>query len=560
MAARSGTFDGAERGNPMGDGARIDYDAIVIGAGFAGLHMLSELRKSGFTCHAFEAGGGVGGTWYWNRYPGARCDIESLDYGYLHDRALHRDWTWSERFATQPEILRYAEYFADRAGLLPFMTFRTRVAAAAFDEASATWLIRTEHNDEVRCRFLITAVGCMSAIQSPQIAGARRFRGEQFHTGRWPHRIVDFAGKRVGVIGTGASGIQVIPKIAAEAAEVVVFQRTANFSAPARNRPLTGAELAHAVDTFDERVERARTTRFGHVVAGTGQSIVETGSREREAALDRQWAHGGTGIVATFTDTGRDLYANALLADFIRGKIRDVVADAETAAKLLPRNYPIGTKRMCIDTGYFETFNEDHVRLVDLRSEPIEEFTEGGLRTTRDIYPLDVIVFATGYDAFTGALTRMEITGRNGVALTQQWTTGPRTYLGVAIAGFPNLFTITGPGSTTVLSNVLRAIEHHVAWIRDLLLHLRGTGQIEAEAELTAQDDWVEQVALAASRTLYHHADSSYLGANIEGKARVFVPYAGGFDRYQRICQSVALDGYRGFTLSPAGEPHETAP
>ncbi|GAA1991604.1 NAD(P)/FAD-dependent oxidoreductase [Amycolatopsis minnesotensis] len=536
----------------MGDDARIDYDAIVIGAGFAGLHMLSELRKSGFTCHAFETGDGVGGTWYWNRYPGARCDIESLDYCYLHDRELHRDWRWSERFATGPEIRRYAEHFAERAGVLPSITFGTRVTAAAFDETSSTWLVRTERGglgDEVRCRFLVTAVGCMSAAAVPDITGASRFRGERLHTGRWPHEPVDLAGKRVGVIGTGSSGIQVIPEIAATAAEVVVFQRTANFSVPAGNRPLTEAELAAEPERYEERVELASTTRFGHVVAGTGQSILDTGQAEREAALEQRWATGGTGIVATFTDTGRDLEANALLADFVRAKIRATVHDPETAERLVPRGHPIGTKRLCVDSGYFGTFNSEHVRLVDLRAEPIEEITEAGVRTARAGYPVDVLVYATGYDAFTGALTRIDITGRDGVSLAKRWASGPETYLGLAVAGFPNLFTITGPGSTTVLSNVLRAIEHHVAWITDLLRHLRSTGQA-AEADQGAQDDWTGQVADAAGRTLYHHADSYYLGANIEGKARVFMPYAGGLDVYRGICDSVARDGYRGFTLS----------
>ncbi|QWF78894.1 flavin-containing monooxygenase [Amycolatopsis sp. CA-230715] len=530
----------------MGD---VDYDAIVIGAGFAGLHMLSELRKNGFTCRAFETGGGVGGTWYWNRYPGARCDIESLDYCYLHDRELHRDWRWTERFATGPEIRRYAEHFAERAGVLGSITFGTRVTAAAFDPTSSTWLVRTEHGTEVRCRFLITAVGCVSAAQIPDITGAARFRGERFHTGRWPHEPVDLAGKRVGVIGTGSSGIQVIPEIAARAAAVVVFQRTANFSVPARNRPLTEAELAAEPGRYEERVALASTTRFGHVVSGTGQSILDTEPAEREAALERRWAAGGTGIVATFTDTGRDLEANALLADFVRGKIRDTVTDPGTAERLVPRDHPIGTKRLCVDSGYFDTFNADHVRLVDLRTEPIDEITEDGVRTEHASYPLDVLVYATGYDAFTGALTRIEITGRDGVPLAKRWESGPETYLGLAVAGFPNLFTITGPGSTTVLSNVLRAIEHHVSWITDLLRHLRSTGEV-AEAEQEAQEDWTRQVAEAASRTLYHHADSYYLGANIDGKARVFMPYAGGLDVYRGICDAVARDGYRGFALS----------
>ncbi|WP_370948812.1 flavin-containing monooxygenase [Amycolatopsis sp. cg5] len=530
----------------MSDDAPIDYDAIVIGAGFAGLHMLSELRKHGFSCHGFETGDGVGGTWYWNRYPGARCDIESLDYCYLHDRDLHREWHWSERFAGQPEILRYAEHFAERAGVLPLISFGTRVTGAAFDEESATWLVRTDRG-EYRCRFLVSAVGCMSAAQVPE---SSRFQGTQLHTGRWPHEPVELAGKRVGVIGTGSSGIQVIPELAALAAELVVFQRTANFSVPAGNRKLEEAELAAEPARYEERVRLASTTRFGHPVTGTGQPILDTDPVDREAALDQRWALGGTSIVATFTDTGRDLEANALLADFVRAKIRAAVDDPETAERLVPSGHPIGTKRLCVDSGYFSTFNHDHVRLVDLREEPIAEIAEDGVRTAKQTYPLDVLVFATGYDAFTGALTRMDITGRNGVSLEKQWAGGPGSYLGLSVAGFPNLFTITGPGSTMVLSNVLRAIEHHVAWIRDLLLHLRSTGQLYAEAEQAAQEDWTGQVAEAAAKTLYRHADSYYLGANVPGKTRVFMPYSGGLDVYRGICESVAQQGYRGFTLT----------
>ncbi|PWW66505.1 cyclohexanone monooxygenase [Actinokineospora spheciospongiae] len=538
-----------EKGYALGEDARVEYDAVVIGAGFAGLHMLSELRGSGFTCHAFEAGGGVGGTWYWNRYPGARCDIESLDYCYLHDRDLHREWRWSERFAGQPEILRYAEHVARRRGLLPLITFDTRVTAAEFDGSG--WLVRTEHGAEVRCRFLITAAGCMSAVHTPGIPGLDDFRGPRPHTGRWPREPVDLAGKRVGVIGTGSSGIQVIPEIAKSAAEVVVFQRTPNFSVPSGNRPLTDAELDRAADTYDDRVESARTTRFGHPVTGTGRAILDTDPDTALAELEARWAAGGTHIVATFTDTGRDLDANARLADFFRAKIRQAVADPGTAERLAPTGYPIGTKRLCVDTGYFDTFNADHVRLVDLRAEPIERVTADGVRTTAAEYPLDVLVLATGYDTFTGALTRIDITGRDGAELAARWAGGPRSYLGLAVAGFPNLFTITGPGSTMVLSNVLRAIEHHVTWIRDLLVHLRET-DATAEAETAAQDDWVEQVAAAAAKTLYGHTDSYYLGANVEGKARVFMPYAGGLDTYRRICDSVAEDGYRGFRLTPA--------
>ncbi|WP_414944485.1 flavin-containing monooxygenase [Amycolatopsis sp. cmx-11-32] len=520
-------------------------DIAVIGAGFAGLHMLDRLREHGFSCHAYESATGVGGTWFWNRYPGARCDVESLDYSYLHDRELYATWQWSERFATQPEILRYAEHFAHRRGLWPHITTGTTITGAAF--ADGAWTLTTDTDERVRARFVVTAVGCMSAVNTPAIPGLARFGGTVLRTSRWPAEPVELAGRRVGVVGTGSSGIQVVPELAKTAAELVVFQRTANFSVPARNRPLTQAERDAAVAGYEQRVENARTTRFGHPVTGTGRAALETDPAGRTAEFDKGWARGGTHIVATFTDTGRDLTANAVLADYFRDRVREAVHDPETARALTPTGYPIGTKRLCVDDDYYETFNLPHVRLVDLRDDPIQEVTETGIRTTRSDHELDVLVLATGFDAFTGALTRMGITGRDGQLLADTWRDGPRSYLGLAMAGFPNLFTLTGPGSTMVLSNVMRAIEHHVEWVRDLLVYAREHDITEIEAIESAQDDWVAKVADLAGKTLYPHTDSYYLGANIEGKARVFAPFAGGLDAYRRICDGVANEGYRGF-------------
>ncbi|WP_307793420.1 NAD(P)/FAD-dependent oxidoreductase [Amycolatopsis sp. MtRt-6] len=520
----------------------------MVGAGFAGLHVLDQLRRRGFSCHAYESASGVGGTWFWNRYPGARCDVESLDYSYLHDRELYESWQWSERFAGQPEILRYAEHFADRRGLWPHITFGTTVVGAVFEDGG--WSVRTDAGERVRCRFLVTAVGCMSAVHTPAFPGLDSFGGTVLRTSRWPAEPVGLAGRRVGVIGTGSSGIQVVPELAKEAAELVVFQRTANFSVPARNRPLTQAERDAAVAGYERKLVDARTTRFGHPVTGTGRAALETDPAERTAELDRAWARGGTHIVATFTDTGRDLAANAVLADYFRERVRAVVRDPGTAEALVPSGYPIGTKRLCVDDGYHETFNLPHVRLVDLRADPIEAVTEKGVRTARGEHVLDVLVLATGFDAFTGALTRLGVRGRGGRSLGDVWRDGPRSYLGLAVAGFPNLFTVTGPGSTMVLSNVLRAIEHHVEWLCDLLVAARDRGAVEVEALESAQDEWVARVAELAGRTLYPRTDSYYVGANVEGKARVFAPFAGGLDAYRRICDGVAAEGYRGFRFA----------
>jgi len=524
------------------------WDIVVIGAGFAGLHVLDQLRRRGFSCHAYESAAGVGGTWYWNRYPGARCDVESLDYSYLHDRELYESWQWSERFAGQPEILRYAEHFADRRGLWPHITFGTTITGAVFEDGG--WSLTADTGERVRARFVVTAVGCMSAVHTPSLPGLDSFEGTLLRTARWPGEPVDLSGRRIGVIGTGSSGIQVVPELAKVASELVVFQRTANFSVPARNRALTRAERAAAVAGYERKLVEARTTRFGHPVTGTGRAALETDPRERVAELDRAWARGGTHIVAAFTDTGRDLAANAVLAEYFRDRVRAAVRDPEVARVLAPSGYPIGTKRLCVDDGYYETFNLPHVRLVDLREEPIESVTAKGVRTARGEHVLDVLVLATGFDAFTGALTRMGLRGRDGRSLADVWRDGPRSWLGLAVAGFPNLFTITGPGSTMVLSNVLRAIEHHVEWVCDLLTEARERGVTEIEALEPAQDEWVARVAELAGRTLYPQTDSYYVGANVDGKARVFAPFAGGLDAYRAICDGVAVEGYRGFRLA----------
>jgi cyclohexanone monooxygenase len=525
------------------------YDAVVVGAGFAGMYMLRRLRERGFSAHVFEAGDNVGGVWYWNRYPGARCDVPSLAYSYSFCEELQQEWDWTERYASQPEILRYAEHVADRFGLRRDITFGTRVTSAAFDEQASRWTITTDSGHRVSARFFIPAVGCLSAARTPDLPGAESFRGETYHTGHWPHTPVDFTGKRVAVIGTGSSGIQLIPKIAEEAERVVVFQRTPNFSIPARNRPLTAEEVNETKSRYAQIRADMWRTATGALHPSTGKGVLEVDEHERLAEFELRWDVGGTGFMAAFTDILRNADANRAAADFVRGKIRQVVKDPEVAEKLCPSDHPIGTKRICVDTDYYQTFNRANVELVDVRDTPITELTGNGVRTTGAEYDLDVIVYATGYDAMTGAMTRMDIRGAGGRSLAEAWRDGPRTYLGLAVAGFPNMFIVSGPGSPSVLVNCIMAAEQHVEWISDLLEHLRASGGDRVEAEAASQDEWVSHVNEVADRTLYPQANSWYTGANIPGKPRVFMPYVGGFNVYRERCDEVAAAGYRGLRI-----------
>jgi cyclohexanone monooxygenase len=527
------------------------YDAVVVGAGFAGMYMLHRLRERGCSTHVFEAGDSVGGVWYWNRYPGARCDVPSLAYSYGFSEKLQQEWDWTERYASQPEILRYAEHVADRLDLRRDITFGTRVTSAVFDEPASVWTITTDSGHRVSTRFFISAVGCLSAARMPDLPGAGSFRGETYHTGRWPHTPVDFTGKRVAVIGTGSSGIQAIPKIAEVAERVVVFQRTPNFSIPARNRPLTAEEIGETKRRYAQIRADMRRSFTGALHPSTGKGVLEVDEQERQAELERRWEVGGTGLMAIFTDILRNADANRAVADFVRDKIRDVVKDPEVANNLCPSDHPIGAKRICVDTDYYQTFNRANVELVDVRDMPITALTENGLRTTDVEYDVDAIVYATGYDAMTGAMTRIDIRGTGGRSLADAWREGPRTYLGLAVAGFPNLFIVAGPGSPSVLVNCIMAAEQHVEWISDLLEHLRATGAGRVEAEPAYQDEWVSHVNEVADRTLYPQASSWYTGANIPGKARVFMPYVGGFNAYRERCDEVAAAGYPGFRIAP---------
>lgn len=530
------------------------YDVAVVGAGFSGMYMLHLLREQGLSVRVFESGDDVGGTWYWNRYPGARCDVESMFYSYSFSPELEQEWEWTERYPTQPEILRYAQHVADRFDLRRDICFETRVVSAVFDEDRAVWTVTTDAGDVVEAQFVVTAVGCLSTAQSPRLPGLEDFQGQTLHTGHWPHEGVELAGRRVGVIGTGSSGIQAIPVIAEQAEHLTVFQRTPNFTIPAHNRPLDPAEVASIRAQYPALREAARRSPGGSETNTLEQGALELSEQDRLAELERRWEVGGATFVAAFPDAMVDLGANAVVADFVRGKIAQIVEDPDVANRLSPTTYPIGTKRICVDTDYYATFNRDNVDLVDLRDAPIESVTSDGVRVGGVVHEVDTLVFATGYDAMTGSLTRMGIVGRGGLTLAEAWEHGPHTYLGVAVAGFPNLFTITGPGSPSVLSNMMVSIEQHVEWISNLVAHARSEGLSVVEAQSSAQVKWVEHVNEVANYTLYPHAASWYLGANVPGKTRVFMPYVGGVGAYRQRCEQVAAAGYEGFSLLRADQ------
>lgn len=528
------------------------HDVVIVGAGFSGLYMLHRVRDVlGLDAVVLEAGGGVGGTWFWNRYPGARCDSESYYYSYSFSPELEQEWEWTSKYPAQPEILRYLEHVADRFDLRRDIRLETRVEGATFDESTSRWTVRTDAGEELSAQFLVSAVGCLSAANIPDIPGLDTFGGEWYHTGRWPHDGVDFRGKRVGLIGTGSTGIQAAPVIAAEADHLTVFQRTPNYTVPARNAPLTPERAAEIKADYPAIREHTRNSYGGFPFDPSDRSALEVSAEERQTTYDELWAEGGFKFLfGSFYDLLVNQEANDTAAEFIRGKIRETVHDPAVAEMLAPTDHPYGSKRPPIDTGYFETFNRDNVSLVDLKATPIKEITKSGIRTSTGEHELDALVFATGFDAMTGALLKIDIRGRDGLSLRDKWCDGPRSYLGLQVAGFPNLFTITGPGSPSVLSNMPVSIEQHVEWIADCITHLRKVGGSAIEATESAEGAWVDHVAEIAGFTLFSKANSWYLGANIPGKTRVFMPYVGGVAMYRQRCDAVAAAGYEGFAIS----------
>ena len=528
-----------------------EFDVVVIGAGFAGLYALYRMRDVlGLRTRVFEAGDGVGGTWYWNRYPGARCDSESFIYSYSFSKELEQEWKWSSKYPEQPEILRYLNHVADRFDLRRDIELGTRIRSAHYDDAERRWQVETEAGRRVSARFLVTAVGCLSAANVPKIPGLERFEGRWVHTGQWPEDGVDFTDQRVGLIGTGSTGIQATPRIAAVARQLTVFQRTPNYTIPARNAPFTPEQWAAIQASYPEIRKRSREGTAGFPFTLAGERALDFSEEERNAVYEALWQEGGFKFLyASFGDILRDKAANKTAADFVRAKIRTIVKDPDIASRLCPTDHPYGSKRPPIDTDYFDSFNRANVRLVDLREAPLVEITANGIRTTDAEYPVDVIVFATGFDAMTGSLLRIDIRGQHGRPLAEAWQAGPKTYLGLQIAGFPNLFTITGPGSPSVLVNMPVTIEQHVDWIGDCLDHMRRNGLTRIEARSDAQEAWVEHVNAVAKTTLFYEAKSWYLGCNIPGKPEVFMPYAGGQPAYRKRCDEVARAGYEGFEL-----------
>lgn len=527
-------------------------DVAIVGGGLAGLYAIHRLRGLGLKVRAYEAGSGIGGTWFWNRYPGARCDVESLEYSYSFSNELQQEWKWPERYGTQPEILRYINHVADRFDLRRDVQLNTRIKVATFDSKANEWTLRTEDGEEIRARYCVMAAGNLSTPRVPDFKGIQSFKGKWYHSGLWPHEGVDFTGLRVGVIGTGSSGVQMIPIIASQAKHLHVFQRTANFSLPARNGPMEPERERRHKAEYPERRAAAAETPFA--IAGhpkPTQSALDVPADERNKAYESKWQEGGSiSYLYAYTDLLVSKESNDTASEFVRNKIRSTVKDQKTAELLAPKDHPIGTKRLCLDTNYYETYNRDNVTLVDVRSAPIQEITETGVRTAAGDYELDAIVFATGFDAMTGALLKVDFRGRGGVSLKERWNEGPKTYLGLTVVGFPNLFMITGPGSPSVLTNMLPSIEQHVDFIADCLEAVRAKGKTVIEPEPQAQEAWVGHVGDVSNITLRSTCSSWYVGANIPGKPRVFMPYIGGLPAYIQACETVVKNGYEGFALA----------
>ncbi|MEV0598730.1 NAD(P)/FAD-dependent oxidoreductase [Streptomyces sp. NPDC050315] len=526
-----------------------DHDVIIIGAGFAGMYQLHRLRQLGYDTRVIEAGEDVGGTWYWNRYPGARCDIESIEYSYSFDPELEQDWNWSERYAAQPELLSYAQHVAHRYDLRKHITFNCRVEEMTWSDDARRWTVTTDDGTSRTAQYVIAATGCLSVPSRPQFEGLADFKGEVYWTSRWPHEGVDLSGKRLAVIGTGSSGLQTITAIAPVVDALTVFQRTPSYAVPAHNGPI-GERLADAKTRYHEIREASRMTRTGFQCNSGMRSLTETEAEEVRREFDARWADGGLCFPSAFKDILRDMKANDAAAEYVRGRIRERVKDPELAEKLSPRTYPIASKRMCVDTGYFEVYNQDNVSLVDINEQPIRRITERGITAGDTPHEFDVIILATGFDAMTGALNAIDIRSGDDRSLREKWAHGPRTYLGLMSAGFPNLFMVTGPQSPSVLSNMMTSIEYHVDWITRALEYLREHGLSRMEPALDAEDNWVNTTNDLAALTVMPQAASWYMGANIPGKQRVFMPFAGGVGTYKLIGDGVAVAHYHGFELS----------
>jgi cation diffusion facilitator CzcD-associated flavoprotein CzcO len=534
-------------------GTTASYDVVVVGAGFAGLYTLYKLRGLGHSVRVYEAGDGIGGTWFWNCYPGARVDIESHEYSYSFDESLEKEWKWSERYASQPELLRYINHVADRFDLRRDIQLSTRVTSAIFDESTNRWNITTDHGDRVSAKYCVMATGCLSIPKDVDVPGVENFKGKTYRTSLWPKGGVDFTGQRVAVIGTGSSAIQSIPQIAKQAAHLTVFQRTPNFSLPSKNTPVNETVVQDWLAHRDDYREAQRNSGFGSLLIKDGAPLaLDVPEEERKRIYEANWRVGGFSLLGSFSDLLFSKESNDTAAEFVRQKIRGIVKDPKVAEKLCPKNHPLMTKRPCVDIDYFETYNRDNVTLVDLQETPIATITEKSVRTKEKEYEVDSLVLAIGFDAMTGALFNIDLRGRGGLRIKDKWHDGPRTYLGLMVSGFPNLFLITGPGSPSVLANMIVAIEQHVNFIADCMVHVNDRQASTIEATERAETDWVRHVNEVADTTLYPLANSWYMGANVPGKPRVFLPYIGGFGVYRQKCNEVVANGYEGFELHSA--------
>lgn len=525
-------------------------DAVVIGAGFSGVYMVHKLKELGLAVQGFDSAQGVGGTWYWNRYPGARCDCISLEYAFTFSQEIIDEWDWSERYPAQPEILRYINFAADKLDVKKDFAFSTRVESAVFNEDSERWIVETDGGDIVSAKYLVSAAGCLNVSATPDFPGLASFTGETYHTSKWPHEGVDFTGKRVGIIGTGSSGVQAIPKIAEQAEHLTVFQRTPAFSLDCGNRPLTDEERKAFKENIEDFKIKSKASGTGQFTDTLDRSALDDTDEERQAVYEERWGrHRAIDLIAVYSDLFTNRKANDTISEFFRGKIRAAVNDPELAELLSPRDYPLGAKRMTLDTGYFQTFNRDNVSLVPIKENPIVGLTPRGIRTSREEYPLDAVVFATGFDAITGPLLNIAITGRDGQTLQDKWRDGPVTYLGIAVEGFPNMFMLTGPGSPNVLTNVVCAIEQHVEWTADCISRLEAQDARTIEATDIASKEWTATNNEMAEHTLYAEGNSWYTGANIPGKPKVIMSYVGGLNVYREVCDNVASQDYAGFTI-----------
>ncbi len=527
-------------------------DVIVVGAGLGGLRALFSLRGIGLSTTVLEASDDVGGVWHVNRYPGARCDVESYDYSYMFSAELEQEWRWSERYATQPEVLSYIHHVADRFDLRKDIAFNTRMAAAEFDADAGRWTASSEDGRQWSAQFLLLAVGQLSTTKQPQFPGEDAFRGEIYHSAKWPREGVSFEGKRVGIIGTGSSGVQMTPIIAQQATHLTVFQRSANFSIPAANAPVSDDEDREVKASYAERRNKALNSPSGLGFVPNGASALDASPEDRAQIYEAAWNRLGFGFALAYKDILLDETSNETAAEFIRSKIAEQVDDPLTRDLLTPRGFPFGTKRPSVDSNYFQTFNRDNVSLVNIKASPIEMITADGIQTQDATYPLDIIIYATGFDAFTGSLLAPQIKGRGGVTLSEKWGAGPVTYLGLGVSDFPNMFIIVGPGSPSLLSNVILSIEQQVDWLCAFLADARNKGVDVIEASPESEKQWVEHVNLRAKETLYPKAESYYVGAEVAGKPRVFMPYSGGVRGYRRMLEKVAESGYDGFILAPA--------